>query len=52
MQCHFCDRAADVAVESEGVRVGVCEAHFEAQLEALADADSLRDLATTVDRVE
>jgi len=52
MQCHFCDRAADVAVESEGVRVGVCEAHFREQLDSLADAEWLRDLATAVDRGE
>ncbi|MFB6132220.1 MAG: DUF6757 family protein [Halanaeroarchaeum sp.] len=44
MQCHHCDRSADLTVEKDGVHVALCEEHFREQLESLADADALEDL--------
>jgi hypothetical protein len=44
MRCHHCDREADVAVEKDGITVGVCEQHFREQMEELADSDALADL--------
>lgn len=49
MQCHFCDRGADVTVEKGGVRVGVCETHFREQMDELADSELLEDVAEDVD---
>lgn len=49
MQCHYCDRAADITVEKEGVRVGVCEEHFREQMEELSDADWLNGLDDELD---
>lgn len=37
MQCHYCDRDADVEVESDGIVVGLCEGHLRERVEALAD---------------
>ena len=39
MQCHFCDREADVGVEHGGVTVGACERHFRERVSELADTD-------------
>ena len=39
MQCHFCDRDADVGVEHEDVTVGACERHFRERVAELADTD-------------
>lgn len=39
MECHFCDREADVGVEYEGVTVGVCERHFRERVEELAEGE-------------
>ena len=44
MQCHYCDSGADVAVEKDGVRVGVCEQHFREQMERLADSEFLEEI--------
>jgi hypothetical protein len=49
MQCHYCDRGADITVEKEGVRVGVCEEHFREQMEELSDADWLDGLDEELD---
>jgi len=49
MQCHYCDRAADITVEKEGVRVGVCEEHFREQMEELSEADWLDGLDEELD---
>ncbi len=49
MQCHFCERTADVVVETDGVRVGVCEAHFREQLDELADSDWLTQVEADLD---
>lgn len=39
MQCHYCDRSADVTAESGHLRVGLCEEHFRERLDELAEAD-------------
>jgi len=44
MHCHYCDREADVVVEREGVRVGLCEAHLRERLAELSDAEWLADV--------
>ncbi len=49
MQCHFCDSEADIAVEKDGITVGVCKPHFREQMEELADSEWLRDVAADVD---
>jgi hypothetical protein len=49
MRCHYCDRDADVAVEKDGIKVGVCEAHFREQMEELADSEALGDLQEELD---
>ncbi|ACV12101.1 conserved hypothetical protein [Halorhabdus utahensis DSM 12940] len=41
MQCHYCDRDADVAVEKDGVTVGLCEDDFREQMTELADGEWL-----------
>jgi len=54
MECHYCDVGADVVVEKDGVRVGVCEAHFREQMEELAESEWIDDLdeQLDVDRAE
>jgi hypothetical protein len=49
MECHYCDRGADVAVEKGHVTVGLCETHFQEQMEALADAEWFDDLDDQLD---
>jgi hypothetical protein len=49
MQCHYCDREAEVAVEKDGVKVGVCKSHFREQMEELADSDWLEDIEDDLD---
>lgn len=44
MRCHYCDRAADLVVEREDVRIGLCTAHFGERLAELADEDWAADL--------
>lgn len=44
MECHYCDAGADVAVEKDGVIVGVCEEHFREQMEELADSEFLDEI--------
>ncbi|WP_174182926.1 DUF6757 family protein [Halococcoides cellulosivorans] len=47
MQCHYCDREADIAVEKDGIRVGVCEEHFREQIDRLEDQDLLSEVDPT-----
>lgn len=47
MQCHYCERDADIAVEKDGVRVGVCEEHFREQIDRLDDRDILSEVDPT-----
>lgn len=49
MECHYCDRPADVTVEKDGVRVGLCEDHFRTRLEELADSEAIEDLRKQFD---
>lgn len=49
MQCHYCEAPAAYAAESEGVKVGLCEDHFQDRLEELAEADSLEAIRERVD---
>ncbi|MFB6142627.1 MAG: DUF6757 family protein [Halorientalis sp.] len=49
MRCHYCDRDADVAVEKDGVSVGVCETHFQERMEELSESDALADLQEQLD---
>ncbi|MEF8775068.1 MAG: DUF6757 family protein [Haloarculaceae archaeon] len=49
MQCHYCVRDAEVAVEKADVIVGLCEGHFQEQLETLAESDLLEEVEDTLD---
>jgi len=49
MRCHYCDRAAAYAAESEGISVGLCEEHFQERIEELAEADALESIRERVD---
>ena len=49
MECHYCDDSADVVVEKDGIRVGVCETHFREQMDALADSDALEEIQEQLD---
>ncbi|MEF8938171.1 DUF6757 family protein [Halovenus amylolytica] len=49
MECHYCDSGADVVVEKDGVRVGVCEAHFREQMEELSESEFVEDIQDQLD---
>ncbi|MFB6073914.1 MAG: DUF6757 family protein [Haloarculaceae archaeon] len=49
MRCHYCDREADIAVEKDGVTVGVCEEHFRDRLAELEETDWLDGLDDELD---
>lgn len=49
MQCHYCDRSADLTVEKDGLRVGLCEEHFQERIEELSDSDALASLREQLD---
>lgn len=49
MRCHYCDGSADVTVTKGGVTVGLCEVHFAARLEDLADAEWTQEFETGID---
>lgn len=49
MQCHYCESAADITVEKDGIRVGVCEQHFREQMDELADAEWVEELDEELD---
>lgn len=44
MQCHYCEDEAALAVEKDGIKVGLCEAHFRDRLEELSDSGFLDDI--------
>ena len=54
MECHYCEAGADVVVEKDGVRVGVCEEHFREEMERLAESEWLDEIEDqlSVDRAE
>ena len=49
MQCHYCEQEADVAVEKDAMKVGVCQTHFREQLEQLEEAEWLADVEDELD---
>jgi len=49
MQCHYCEEEADVTVEKDGVRVGVCREHFREQMEELSETEWLGDIEEELD---
>ena len=49
MQCHYCEGHADVTVEKDGIRVGLCEDHFRDRLEELAESDMLEEIREQLD---
>lgn len=49
MQCHYCDRDAEVAVEKDAVKVGLCEEHFRQRMSELAEEEWLDDLENDLD---
>lgn len=49
MQCHYCDEPATYAAESEGIKVGLCDEHFQERLEELAESDALEKIRERVD---
>lgn len=49
MECHYCDAGAEVVVEKDNVKVGVCEEHFREQMEELAESEWIDDLEDQLD---
>lgn len=49
MECHHCNEKADVVVEKDGIRVGVCERHFREQMDELADSGWMEDIEEQLD---
>ena len=49
MHCHYCDTDADIAVEKDGVKVGLCREHFRERLEELRDEGWLDELQGRLD---
>lgn len=39
MRCHYCDRTAAYAPESQGVKVGLCPEHLHDFMSTCAEAD-------------
>jgi len=49
MECHYCGHSADVTVEADGVRVGLCEDHFRERLEEISESAAMEDLRDELD---
>jgi hypothetical protein len=49
MECHHCEADADIVVEKDGIKVGVCETHFREQMDELADSAMLDGLQEQLD---
>ncbi len=49
MRCHYCDDPADIAVEKEGLKVGLCESHFRDRLDELREEGFLEELQDELD---
>ncbi|WP_336326106.1 DUF6757 family protein [Halovenus sp. HT40] len=49
MECHYCEDEADVVVEKDGIRVGVCEEHFREQMDELAESDWIEEIQDQLD---
>ena len=54
MNCHYCEDDAVYAAETDGIKVGLCEQHFQERVEELADDERLEALReqTEIDRAE
>lgn len=52
MQCHFCDRDADIGVEREGITVGVCEEHFRERVDELSEVEWSESIAAALEDVD
>lgn len=49
MECHYCGQPADVTVESDGLRVGLCDEHFRERLAELSESAELETLRDELD---
>ncbi|XVH32892.1 DUF6757 family protein [Haloferacaceae archaeon DSL9] len=49
MYCHYCEREAAYAAEKDGIKVGLCQEHFQERVEALAESDELEALREQLD---
>ena len=49
MQCHYCGDDAALAVEKDGIKVGLCEDHFRERLEELTESGFLEDVREDLD---
>lgn len=49
MQCHYCGDEAAYAAESDGIKVGLCEQHFQQRLEELAESEPFKELKDRID---
>ncbi|WP_436901494.1 DUF6757 family protein [Halovenus halobia] len=49
MECHYCEDGADVVVEKDGIRVGVCEEHFRDQMDELAESEWIEEIQDQLD---
>ncbi|MGM0604591.1 MAG: DUF6757 family protein [Halobacteriota archaeon] len=49
MRCHYCDREAAYAAETDGIKVGLCSEHFRDRLEELSDSEEFAALRDQLD---
>jgi hypothetical protein len=49
VQCHYCETGADVAIEKDHVKVGLCQEHLRDRMEELSGSDLLEDVASELD---
>jgi organic radical activating enzyme len=49
MQCHYCDSEADVAIEKDHVKVGLCQEHLRDRMEELSESELLEDVQSELD---
>jgi len=49
VQCHYCETDADVAIEKDHVKVGLCQEHLRDRMEELSGSDLLEDVASELD---
>ncbi len=49
MQCHYCDEPAAYAVESNGIKVGLCETHLQERIEELAESGAFERVRERID---
>jgi hypothetical protein len=49
MQCHYCEADAAMAVEKDGIKVGLCEDHFRERLEELSESGFLEEVREDLD---